>query len=374
MRLLSTLLAAASTAAMLAAASIARADAFLDQAKATVAAATGRADKWDGPTTGPKAIAGKTVVYIAADLRNGGIQGVANGFQEAAKVIGWDARVIDGQGSVSGIDSAFGQAVALKPAGIVIGGFDILQNAAKIEDAAKAGIKVVAWHGASKPGPVDGTAVLFNVSTDSAKVAEVAAMYAIAQSDGKAGVVVFTDSAYAIALSKARAMEDVVKKCAGCTVLSFEDSPRADASGRMPQLTTSLLQRLGDKWTYSLAINDLYFDFMGASLISAGKDPAGAPYNISAGDGSESAYERVRTGQFQAATVPEPLTLQGWQLVDELNRAFAGDKQSGYFAPVHLMTRPTSNSMAARRASSIPTAATATRTGRSGESRLGHRG
>jgi ribose transport system substrate-binding protein len=339
MRLTSTLLAVAGTAAIFAAVPLARADAFLDQAKATVAAATGRADKWDGPTAGPKAVAGKTVVYIAADLRNGGIQGVANGFQEAAKVIGWDARVIDGQGSVSGIDSAFGQAVALKPAGIVIGGFDILQNAAKIEDAAKAGIKVVAWHGAPKPGPVDGTAVLFNVTTDSAKVAEVAAMYAIAQSDGKAGVVVFTDSAYAIALSKARAMEDVVKKCAGCTVHSFEDSPLADASGRMPQLTTSLLQRFGDKWTYSLAINDLYFDFMGASLISAGKDPAGAPYNISAGDGSESAYERVRTGQFQAATVPEPLTLQGWQLVDELNRAFAGDKQSGYFAPVHLVTK-----------------------------------
>jgi ribose transport system substrate-binding protein len=229
--------------------------------------------------------------------------------------------------------------MALKPDGIVIGGFDILQNAAKIEEASGQGIKIVAWHGAPKPGPVEGTAVLFNVTSDSAKVAEVAAMYAIAESDGKAGVVVFTDSAYAIALSKARAMEEVVKKCAGCTVLSFEDSPLADASGRMPQLTTSLVQRFGDKWTHSLAINDLYFDFMGASLISAGKDPAGAPYNISAGDGSESAYERVRTGQFQAATVPEPLALQGWQLVDELNRAFAGAEPSGYFAPVHLVTK-----------------------------------
>lgn len=325
--------------ALLAGATSVRADAFLDQAKAVVAAATGRADKWDGPTTGPKAQTGKTVVYVAADLRNGGIQGVANGFEEAGKVLGWTTRVLDGQGSVSGIDSAFGQAMALKPDGIVIGGFDIVQNAAKIEDAAKQGIKLVAWHGAPKPGPVDGTEVFFNVTTDSAKVAEVAAMYAIAQSDGKAGVVVFTDSAYAIALSKARAMEEVVKKCAGCTVLSFEDSPLADASGRMPQLTTSLLQRFGDKWTYSLAINDLYFDFMGASLISAGKDPGGAPYNISAGDGSESAYERIRTGQFQAATVPEPLTLQGWQLVDELNRAFAGEKSSGYFAPVHLVTK-----------------------------------
>ena len=153
MKPLSAMLGAASAVALLAVAPAARADEFLDQAKAVVAAATGRSDKCDGPTDGPKAEPGKTVVYVAADLRNGGIQGVADGFKEAAGVIGWDARVIDGQGSVSGIDSAFGQAMALKPDGIVIGGFDILQNAAKIEDAAKQGIKVVAWHGAPRPRP-----------------------------------------------------------------------------------------------------------------------------------------------------------------------------------------------------------------------------
>jgi len=100
----------------------------------------------------------------------------------------------------------------------------------------------------------------------------------------------------------------------------------------------ALLQRFGTKWSYTLAINDLYYDFMGPSLISAGRDPAGPPVNISAGDGSKSAYERIRSGQFQAATVPEPLTMQGWQLVDELNRAFAGQRPSGYVAPVHLVT------------------------------------
>ncbi len=63
-----------------------------------------------------------------------------------------------------------------------------------------------------------------------------------------------------------------------------------EASLRMPQLTTSLLQRFGDKWTYSLAVNDLYYDFMGPSLSSAGKAGTDAPHNISAGDGSESAF------------------------------------------------------------------------------------
>ncbi len=59
-----------------AAASPVHADSFVDEAKAKVKAATSRSDKWDGPTSGPKGVAGKTVVYVAADLRNGGIQGV----------------------------------------------------------------------------------------------------------------------------------------------------------------------------------------------------------------------------------------------------------------------------------------------------------
>jgi ribose transport system substrate-binding protein len=107
-------------------------------------------------------------------------------------------------------------------------------------------------------------------------------------------------------------MEAAIKKCGGCTVLEFVDSPIGESSQRMPQLTTTLLQKYGDKWTYSLAINDLYFDFMGPSLAAAGKKGDGAPKAISAGDGSESAFQRIRAKQYQAGTVPEPLNEQGW--------------------------------------------------------------
>ncbi len=325
-------------AALAASAGMACADSFVDEAKATVAAATSRADKWDGPTSGPKAAAGKTVIYVAGDMRNGGIQGVADGVQEAAKVIGWNVRVIDGQGSVQGQSTALTQAIALKPDAIILGGSDAVQQKDGLERATAQGIVVVGWHAGPKPGPLDGTPIVANVTSDSMQVAKVAAMYAIAQSDGKAGVVVFADSTYAIAIAKGRAMEAVIKQCSGCSVLAFEDTPLADTANRVPQLTTSLLAKFGDKWTYSLAINDLYYDFMAPSLTAAGKTGDGAPYNISAGDGSVSAYDRIRNKDYQAATVPEPLTMQGWQLVDEINRAFAGEKWSGYVPGVHLVT------------------------------------
>ena len=70
----------------------------------TILAATGLAavaqEAFDGPTTGPKAAEGKTVVVLAADLKNGGILGVTTGIEEAAAKIGWEVKVLDGAGCV----------------------------------------------------------------------------------------------------------------------------------------------------------------------------------------------------------------------------------------------------------------------------------
>lgn len=314
------------------------ADDFLDAAQKKVATATTSQGTWDGPTSGPKAAPGATIVFVAGDMKNGGIVGVSKGVEEAAKAIGWNVRVVDGLGSVSGRTAALNQALALKPAGIVVGGFDTTEQKAAFENAARSGIPLVGWHSGEKPGPNEKAGLFANVTTVTDDVADVAASWAVADSGGKAGVVIFTDSQYAIALYKAKAMEAVIRKCGGCTVLSFEDSPIGETSTRMPQLTTALLQRFGDKWTHSLAINDLYFDFMGPSLMAAGRKGDANPKAVSAGDGSEAAYQRIRTQRYQAGTVPEPLNMQGWQVVDELNRAFHKVAWSGYMPKVRLVT------------------------------------
>ena len=67
-------------------------------------------------------------------------------------------------------------------------------------------------------------------------------------------------------------------------------------------------------------------------------DGKGSPKAGSAGDGSEAAFQRIRTGEYQTVTVAEPLNLQGWQLVDELNRAISGEACSGYITAPALVT------------------------------------
>jgi ribose transport system substrate-binding protein len=315
-------------------------DTFMTMAKEYVAQAAAPVTTWTGPTTGPKAQTGKLVIYVSADQKNGGAQGVGDGAQEAAKAMGWDFRILDGQGSVPARSSALTQAIALKPAGIILGTIDAAEQAPIIEQAVAAGIKVVGWHSGPAPGKINGVpGVITNITTDPLEVAKAAGLYAVVDSGGKANVILFTDSIYAIATAKTNAEKAAVTGCAGCKVLSVEDTPIGDLSNRMGQLTTSLLSKYGKEWTYSIAVNDLYYDFSAPPLQAAGLDPAaGYPRQISAGDGSVPAFQRIRDKRYQIATVAEPLHLHGWQCIDELNRAFAGQPPSTYVAPVHLFT------------------------------------
>jgi ribose transport system substrate-binding protein len=313
--------------------------ALLTEALGLLQTAAEHSTTWDGPTTGSKAQAGKLVVYVAQDMRNGGVLGVSQGVQEAATAIGWQLKVIDGLGTVAGRVAAINQAVALNPAGIILGSVDAQEESAAIKAAAEAGIKIVGWHSAAAAGPVSDPPIVTNVTTEATGVAKVAAAYAIQKTNNTAGAVIFWQSGDAIGIKKSETMRDVIQACSGCSLLDYVNTPLAETSTRMPGETSSLLQRFGNKWTIGLGINDLYFDFASPALQSAGVAPTGPPQFISAGDGSVAAFQRVRDGQYQIATVAEPLNEAGWQLIDELNRAFAGQPISGYVAPVHIVTK-----------------------------------
>ena len=86
-------------------------------------------------------------------------------------------------------------------------------------------------------------------------------------------------------------------------------------------------------------------DVQSAPVLTQAALPNNALSMLSAGDGSESAFLRIRTGSFQTGTVAEPLNLHGWQLVDEHvhgalflalgeNRYLGGTNAKGYILGV----------------------------------------
>jgi len=308
-----------------------------DDAREAVAQASSRAPAWTGPTTGPGAAPGKTIAVLAEDLRNGGVLGVAQGIREAAREIGWKVRILDAGGTTAGRGRAIADALASRPDGLVICGSDAHELEPVLRRAEGRLPPVVGWHAGPNPGRIEGTAVAMNVSTDPIAVARTTALAAVAQSGGRAGVVVFTDSRFAIATAKAQAMADVIRQCKGCTLLDVRDVAISESAGRMPAATRELLAAHGPRWTHALAINDIYFDYAVPTLIESAV-PNGAISLLSAGDGSAPAFMRIRAGTYQTGTVAEPLNLQGWQVVDELNRLIAGQPVSGFVAPVHLVS------------------------------------
>ncbi|MFG2550749.1 substrate-binding domain-containing protein [Streptomyces sp. NPDC048581] len=305
-------------------------------------AAVGRAEEtdvsWNGPTTGPAAEPGKTLVYVAQTMTNPGVAGAANGVREAARVIGWNVRVIDGGGTPAGIQAAMSQAVSVRPSGIVIGGFDPNSTLQQVSRANAAGIPLIGWHAVAAPGPSTRPELFTNVTTRVDDVAAISAQWIIADSGGRAGAVLITDASIPFAKNKSELIRDELATCAGVKLLAYENIPIPDASSRTPRVIASLLSRFQSRWTHSVAINDLYFADAAPAFRAAGEKGSGPPFNIGAGDGDPSAFQRINTRQYQAATVPEPLSQQGWQIVDEFNRAFAGRPASGYVAPVHITT------------------------------------
>lgn len=331
----------ASTTAKLSKAQAASVAHILAVSRAAVAAATANVTTWGGPTTGPKAQKNKFIVYVSEDQTNAGAAGVGAGVEQAAKVIGWKFKLIDAGGTVNGEVSAMNQAIALRPNGIVIGAIDVSLVAKQLDQCKKLGIPVVGWHSASNPGPVAKPPLFANVQSDLADSATLLTQYVIATTDAKAQVVIMTWNLYAASIEKADAMRSEIEKCVTCKLLSFDNSPLTTASTRMPTYTASLVQRFKGKLTDVMMYNDGFADYMAPALRSLGI-PTSGPGSIalvSAGDGSNTAFDRIRTGNYQTATIPEPLNEHGWQIVDDLNRAFAGDPPSSYVTPLHLVVK-----------------------------------
>lgn len=309
----------------------------LNEMQQTVLAAKTTSTEWSGPESGPQARPGRTIAIIADDLRNGGILGVAHGVQEAAQALGWRVSVFDASGTYEGRKKAAQDAFNAKPDGLILDGADAMTMAQLLQPFVENDIPIVGWHVGSIAGAMQGP-VAINVTTDPLEVARITAMAAIVAAEGKAGVIIFTDSNYEIAMTKANAMAELVRACTECTLLEMRDIAISDSASTMPNVTRELINSYGKQWTHALAINDIYFDYAIPVLIQAGSSARHLQL-LSAGDGSSAALLRIQSGTFQTSTVAEPLNLHGWQLIDELNRLLENSTVTGYVFPPHLITQ-----------------------------------
>jgi ribose transport system substrate-binding protein len=307
----------------------------MGKANAKVAKASQRQNRWEGPTEGPKLQNKKRVVFIGGDMVNSVISDLYKGTKEAAGLAGWEVLLIDCRGACYQGAPVINQALGMKPDGIILAGVDAATQARGFAKAIEKKIPVVGWHTLSKPGPVEG--LFADVGNNPREAAQIAALYGVTEANSRMGMVILTDNSTPYLAAKSTALVELIKQCENCRLLSVEELPLADAANKLQVTADDLVKRFGSKWTHVLAVDDLYFDLLekpSVTAIIAGNKLKG----ISAGDGSTTAYQRLNANGLQIGTVPEPANMDGWQLVDEMNRAFSGVGPSGFVMPVHFVS------------------------------------
>lgn len=306
-------------------------------AVAAVKAAEASGTPWNGPSSSPKAAKNKLIVDVSQDQTNAGNNGVAAGLQEAANKLGWQFKQLNGGGQLTGMVSALHQAIALKPAGIALQSVPTDGTLPVLQEAAADGIAIVGWHVSNTPGKIAGTPLFWNVSTKPFDIAKISGQYAVVTSCGKAHAIELTDMTYPIDQEKDAGFQAAFK-ASSTSSLEIDDYPFGSRSTRTSgEITANITKHKDINWF--VTINDSYFDYSIPALKAAGLKPDGPVLLNSAGDGSPSAFQRIRQGNFQVVTVPEPLNLQGWIMADEFNRAFNKADAFDFVTQPHLTVK-----------------------------------
>lgn len=162
--------------------------------------------------------------------------------------------------------------------------------------------------------------------------------WVIARSGGDAGVVLFTDDSIPFARNKSDLIKRQLATCPGVTLLATENVPIPDASQRTPREVSSLMSRFRGRWTHSVAINDLYFADAAPALQAAGRPGEGPPFNIGAGDGDPSAFQRINNGASRPPPSPNRWPSRGGRSSTSSTAPSPHGPASGYVAPAHVVT------------------------------------
>jgi ribose transport system substrate-binding protein len=295
-------------------------DPFVQQAIKDTERRTIPATTWFGPTSGPRLKPGVKIVFIPTDAKNAMSLNWGQDVLVIAKKIGWNAKMIDGKGTAQGWISAMSQAIALKP-NVIIYSADAPTLVSYNKQANDLGIGIIGMHGTALPGPDPSIFEYTNITSDPYEIGKAEADYAIADSCGTGKVIIEYDSAYQIATIKGQAMLAEMKKCKTCQILNYVNSPLAQLETLQPQLCSTWASKYGKGW-YAMTVYDGVWDFCVPALQSAGIGPSDV--HLIASDGTLQGYDRMRSGQYQVATVPEPAELQAYAAINDANNFVNG--------------------------------------------------
>jgi ribose transport system substrate-binding protein len=307
--------------------------AVVQSAKDYVKRMSAMPSEWPGSKTSPKAAQGKSVVIIScAQASNCSID--SQSAFDAATELGWKATIVDGKGDPSIYNASIRNAVNAKADGII----NISVPTALVQD----GLRYAAEHKVPVINASDITSrdplVFGNVEHPGTVQGEMLGQWIIADSEGKAGVVILRDDEFPGIKEKEDNVSQVLKTCAGCKILDEVrlTIQQATTPSTMQQQVQSLLARFGKDVNYIVAPFGTIDGLVAPALRGANRTDV----KIVGYDGNKQQMQLCQQGKVNAIAVTM-FTWTGWGAVDQLNRAFQGEKPAPQLVPAFLMTKDT---------------------------------
>jgi ribose transport system substrate-binding protein len=308
-------------------------DAAVQQAKAFVKTAATPPTAWPGPKDSPPAAKGKRIAVIScSQASNCSVDATAA--VEAAKAIGWKATIFDGKGDPSLYNASLRNAANA--------GYDGIVDVSLPPKLVQSGLRYVKQRKIPVINAADVVSadplVFGNVEHQWADQGDMLGKWLIADSDGKAGVVIFRDDEFPGVKTRQDHVATQLAKCGGCENLAEVKLTIAQATNpsSMAQQTQSAAARFGKKLTYIVAP----FGTVDGLVISALKAKGRSDVKVVGYDGNAQQSQLCHAGSIGAVAVTM-LAWTGWGAVDQLNRAISGKPAAEEKVPAFLATSQT---------------------------------
>jgi ribose transport system substrate-binding protein len=266
-----------------------------------------------------KQLGGKKIWVLTSALNVPFVAAIVQGIQQAAKVAGLNVLVLDGQGNVAKWNSDLEQAVSEHaPAVISVAASPVVMKSGMAK-AKAAHIPVIDVLTADQASPlVPGTYA--HVSISFYRSGELQADYVIAQSHGKANVLIFGDNEFPGEVTRVQGMEHQFHAlCPACHV-TVKDTQVASLATQLPSLTQTLLRR-NPSITWVLPTYDAQAVYIVPAIRQMGLSKT---VHVVSSDAVPSNLQWVKQGNVETADVGEPDIWTGWASIDEIARALLG--------------------------------------------------
>lgn len=280
--------------------------------------------KFAGPTTPAKAPKGIKLAVISCWQALDGCVELAAGAAGAAHAIGWQERTFDGQGSSTVQNTQITNAVTWGAKVIVLIAIDPKTVQTGLSAAKRAGALIFGTdNSGSSPNPVikapsGDVWPLADVSMDYGLLAVQQAKWVIADSKGKANILVYEDKEYPADIVMNKALLRTFKKyCPACTVSPTQHFVASDVATTVGPNVVSWLRNHPD-------VNYIYspYDPSVPSMVTAIQNAGMASrVKIISFLGNQQNLKYIMNNQVQYADGAQENTYNGWAVVDQAIRA-----------------------------------------------------